>query len=73
MYEKCTLENVVPWYSGSLHMYMCVHVYTWMVVADRMVVADCTINNVPLYLGNRGDFDKPTSVVLISRSGGHVR
>ena len=72
MYEKCTLENVVPWYSGVC-MYMCVHVYTWMVVADRMVVADCTINNVPLYLGNRGDFDKPTSVVLISRSGGHVR
>ena len=22
---------------------------------------------------NRGDFDKPTPVVLISRSGGHVR
>jgi hypothetical protein len=42
-----------------------------MVVARRC----CTINNVPLYLGlgNRGDFDKPTSVVLISRSGGHVR
>ena len=29
--------------------------------------------NVPLYLGNRGDFVEPTSVVLISRSGGHVR
>ena len=51
-------------------VYMCVH----MVVADRMVVAELyTRNNVPLYLGNRGDFDKPTSVVLISRSGGHVR
>ena len=49
---------------------MCVHT----VVADQMVVAELyTRNNVPLYLGNRGDFDKPTSVVLISRSGGHVR
>ena len=73
MYEKCTLENVVPWYSGSIHVCTCVYMCVQMVVADRMVVADCTINNVPLYLGNRGDFDKPTSVVLISRSGGHVR
>ena len=56
-------------------VYTCVYMCVQMVVADRMVVADCTINNVPLYLGlgNRGDFDKPTSVVLISRSGGHVR
>ena len=62
------VENVVPWYSGVYKytcVYMCVH---------RMVVAELyTRNNVPLYLGNRGDFDKPTSVVLISRSGGHVR
>ena len=72
MYEKCTLENVVPWYSG-VYEYTCVYMCVQMVVADWMVVAECTINNVPLYLGNRGDFDKPTSVVLISRSGGHVR
>ena len=51
-----------------------VHGAWCMVVADRMVVAELyTKNSVPLYLGNRGDFDKPTSVVLISRSGGHVR
>ena len=56
----------------SIHV--CVHMCVHVVVADRMVVAELyTRNNVPLYLGNRGDFDKPTSVVLISRSGGHVR
>ena len=56
----------------SIHV--CVHMCVHTVVADRMVVVELyTRNNVPLYLGNRGDFDKPTSVVLISRSGGHVR
>ena len=68
--KYCISRAPTSYGSSGTCVYMCVQ----MVVADRMVVADCTINNVPLYLEkNRGDFDKPTSVVLISRSGGHVR